>query len=96
MYQRDHRMPATGEGWRHYKGGHDSLYTIIGLSHDENGNVQVVYTPYRWWSLAQLPPIFNQPLGRFLQDVENGKPRFVFEREAGGDAECPFIRRSNG
>lgn len=91
MEQRDFRMPATGEGWRHYKGGSDSLYTVIGLSRDENGNVQVIYTPFRW-TLGQLPPIYNQPLGRFLQDVENNKPRFTFEREVGDDDICPFIR----
>lgn len=91
MAHRDFIMPRTGEGWRHYKGGADSLYTIIGLSRDENGCVHVVYTPYGW-SLAELPPIYNQPLGRFLQEVENKVPRFAFDRDAGGDDRCPFIR----
>lgn len=90
MEQRHFRMPATGEAWRHYKGGSESLYTIIGLSHDEKGDVHVVYTPYGW-TLAQLPPIYNQPIGRFLQEVENNKPRFVFEREYHEHDACPFI-----
>lgn len=81
-------MPATGEGWRHYKGG---LYTIIGMSRDDKGNAVVVYTDFGW-GLAQLAPIYNQKLGRFLQEVENGVRRFRFEREAGCDDGCQYIR----
>lgn len=91
MEQRDFRMPATGEGWRHYKGGCNALYTIVGTALDDKGDVQVVYTPFGW-SLAQLPPLFTQSLARFLQHVENGKPRFAFERESGCDTRCPFTR----
>ncbi len=89
--QAEYRMPATGEGWRHYKGGHSSLYTIIGLSRDDEGHAVVVYTPFSW-GLVQLAPIYNQRLGRFLQEVENGKPRFRFEREIGDDDRCQYIR----
>ncbi len=92
MEQRYFRMPATGEAWRHYKGGGSSLYTIIGMALDENGNSQVVYTPYGW-GLAQFPPIYTQPIIRFLQHVENDRPRFKFEREAGDDKSCAFIRQ---
>lgn len=88
MEQRDFRMPATGEAWRHYKMG---LYTIIGMARDDEGYAVVVYTDYRW-SLAQLPPIYVQRLGRFAQEVENGKPRFKFERDPDADEICPFIR----
>lgn len=28
--------------------------------------------------LAIFQPLYTQPLGRFLQEVENGKPRFIF------------------
>lgn len=86
--QAEFRMPATGEGWRHYKMG---LYTIIGNARDDEGHVVVVYTEYRW-ALAQLAPIYVQRLGRFLQEVENGKPRFRYERPAGEDERCQFIR----
>lgn len=82
------RMPATGEGWRHYKGG---LYTIIGMSRDDEGNAVVIYTDYRW-RLIQMAPIYNQNLGRFVQEVENGVPRFRYEREIGGDDVCQYIR----
>ena len=91
MSQRDYKLPATGEGWRHYKGGSDSLYTIVGLSRDADGFVNVVYTPFRW-SLGGKPPLYNQLLGRFLQDVENGRQRFTYDREIGDDDICPFIR----
>ncbi len=97
--QSEFRMPATGEGWRYYNGG---LHTVIGMAHDENGDPVVVYTKYGW-GLAQLPPIHTMKLGSFLQMVDSGKDalgnsifeqRFRFEREAGGDKDCPFIRRS--
>lgn len=88
MNQHGNRMPATGEGWRHYKG---DLYTVVGIARDESGNVCVVYTN-ALWGLIQFPPLYTQPLGRFLQDVENDKPRFRFEREAGHDPQCPFIQ----
>ncbi len=79
----------TGEGWRHYKGG---LYTVIGLARDPDGFMNVVYTEWRYF-LGGLPPIFIQLLGRFLQEVENGKPRFRFERDVGEDTTCPFIKQ---
>ncbi len=91
MEQREFKMPATGEGWRHYKGG---LYTIIGMARDENGDAYVVYTDYGW-SLVQLAPIYTQPLGRFVQEVENNNPRFRYEREPGTDKMCPFIREAH-
>lgn len=87
MEQREYRMPATGEAWRHYKGG---LYTIIGMGVDDKGDAQVIYTHYEW-SLIQLPPIFTQPLGRFLQQIDHDKPRFRFDREREDDPRCPFI-----
>lgn len=37
-----------------------------------------------------------QPLGRFLQQIDHDKPRFRFERERGGDPECPFIHPVTG
>lgn len=86
--QFDFRMPATGEGWRHYKG---KLYTIIGISRDDTGNAVVVYTDHRW-TLAQLAPIYNQSLGRFLQEIENGTPRFCYARKPGDDDLCQYIR----
>lgn len=86
--QRQFRMPATGEGWRHYKG---NLYTIVGLARDDEGHAVVVYTEYNW-GLAQLAPLYSQRLGRFLQEVENGAPRFVFSHKAGGDTSCQYIR----
>lgn len=88
--QAAYRMPATGEAWRHYKEG-PGLYTIIGMSRDDEGHAVVVYTPYRW-GLVQRAPIFNQRLGRFLQEVENGVPRFRFEREPESDEICQYIR----
>lgn len=86
--QASFRMPATGEGWRHYKG---SLYTIIGIARDDEGHAVVVYTNYGW-GLAQLAPIYVQRLGRFMQEIENGKPRFVYQIEAGDDQVCQYIR----
>lgn len=93
MEQRDYRMPGTGESWRHYKGG---LYTIIGMAVDDKGDAAVVYTDFGW-SLVQLPLIYTQSLGRFVQQVENGTPRFKFERERGDDDKnCPFINPVTG
>lgn len=91
-----YRMPASGEGWRHYKQG-PSLYTIVGLSHHEiTGDPMVIYTePY--WSLAQLPPLYVRPLADFLAiiDADETRPRkvqrFVFERDAGYDQTCPYL-----
>lgn len=103
MQQREYRMPASGEGWRHYKQG-PSLYTIVGMSHHENtGEPIVVYTE-ACWSLVQPPPLYTRPLADFLAMIDTGKPefpgsektrkvqRFVFEREAGHDPRCPFLR----
>lgn len=92
MEQRDFRMPATGEGWRHYKG---ALYTVIGMARDDKGDAYVVYTEFGW-SLIQLPPIYTQPLGRFVQEIENNKPRFTFDRERGDDNDCPYINAVTG
>lgn len=91
MEQREYRMPATGEAWRHYKCSADSLYTIVGMARDDKGDAIVVYTPYRW-PLVQLPPLYTQPLGRFLQTLDDHQPRFKFEREPEADETCPFIR----
>lgn len=91
MGQAENRIPATGESWRHYKGGPSSLYTIIGIGRDADGFMNVIYTEYRY-TLTGYPPLYVQLLGRFLQDVENGVPRFKFEREVGDDDICPFIR----
>ena len=88
-----YRMPMTGEAWRHYKG---ALYTVVGISINDDGTLHVIYVPFGW-SLQQLPSLFNQPLGRFLQEVKHDVPRFSFEREDGCDPTCPFIReRSDG
>jgi hypothetical protein len=100
MNQKDFRLPATGEAWRHYKGGPDSLYTIVGLGHDPHGNIDVIYTPFGW-SSPWLPPLHTNQINRFLQaipvdaDPITGKsrfmPRFKFERGVGADPHCPFI-----
>lgn len=103
MEQQMHRLPVSGEGWRHYKQG-PSLYTIVGLSHHElTGELMVIYTEPNW-SLAQLPPLYVRPLSDFLAMVDTGekdrcnpektrkRQRFVFEREAGHDTTCPFLR----
>lgn len=96
MEQREFRMPATGEGWRHYKGG---LYTIVGMANEASGLPMVVYTHYRW-SLIQLPPLFVRGLSDFLTEVkladEPFAPRFQFERERGADPDCPFIHPVTG
>lgn len=78
MQQSEFRMPASGENWRHYKGG---LYKIVGMALDDEGYSTVVYTE-AGWTLAQLPPLFVQRVGRFLQEIEIGKPRFSFSSEA--------------
>lgn len=94
-------MPATGEAWRHYRGG---LYTIIGMASDADGRAMVSYTEYGW-SVIQLPPIYVRDIGDFVRQVETGKsqsgksvmePRFRFERERGGDEKCPFINPVTG
>lgn len=87
MEQADFRMPKTGEAWRHYKGG---LYTIVGMARDDQGHAIVVYTDFGW-SLVQWPPLYTQLVGRFVQEVENNKPRFTYERAVGCDPECRFI-----
>lgn len=101
MIQNEFRMPATGEAWRHYKGG---LYTVIGMGQDANGEAVVVYTDYRW-SLVQLPAIYVRDLASFIRQVETGKdsttsksimsPRFKFEREREADEICPFLHPVN-
>jgi hypothetical protein len=90
-------MPATGEGWRHWKGG---LYTIVGMAnHHDNGKPLVVYTP-SLWGLAQLPPLHVRPLADFIAEViavdsmgsrRRWINRFSFEREVGCDPRCQFI-----
>lgn len=97
MNQSDHRIPKSGEGWRHYKGGHDSLYTIVGMSHNADGIPTVVYTPYRC-STTELPPLYDQPIDRFLQVIgykgstTGFVQRFTKEREIGDDTINPFVR----
>jgi hypothetical protein len=99
MEQAEYRMPATGEGWRHYKGG---LYTIVGLANDQGTGVPlVVYTDY-CHGLVQLPPLYVRPLAEFLAefpaDVQQigvktqFVQRFKFERDVGEDDLCPYIR----
>jgi hypothetical protein len=98
MEQRDFRMPATGEAWRHYKGG---LYTVVGMGQDADGQAVVVYTEFRW-SLVQGPPLYVRFLGDFVRQIEikGGsvldksimRPRFTFDRDPGCDERCPFIR----
>lgn len=106
MEQADFHMPATGEGWRHYRQS-PGLYTVVGMSVDaETGEPVVVYTPFGW-SLAQLPPLYTRKLGSWLQMIDTGYdemkaargdtrnrfvPRFRFEREVGCDPSCPYIR----
>ncbi len=76
------RMPKPGEGWRHYKGGPDSLYVIIGTGyHTETNDAVVVYQAYSW-SLALPPTLFVRPLSVFLGTTDEHKPRFEFERRA--------------
>jgi hypothetical protein len=92
--QGEFRIPQTGEGWRHYKdkGDGSSLYMVVGLSRDADGIINVIYTPYSW-NLAVFPPLYNQRLERFLQDVENGKPRFKFEKGYHGEqTSCRYIK----
>lgn len=82
------RMPAQGDEWRHYKGGYDSLYTIVSMARDEDGNAVVVYMP-SGWTLAQAPPVYTRRLADFIMEIDTGKdihgrnnktPRFVCER----------------
>lgn len=104
--QSQYRMPASGEGWRHYKQG-PSLYTIVGMANDQiNGEPLVVYTPSNW-TLVQLPPLYVRPLADFIAIVDTGEPdpynrektrkiqRFCFDRGVGHDKHCPFLRESN-
>ncbi len=79
--QNDMRMPRAGEGWRHYKGGHASLYEIVGVGINVvDGNAVVIYRPYGW-TLVQKPPLFTRPLDEFLGFTEGKKQRFTIERE---------------
>jgi hypothetical protein len=100
MEQAEYRMPATGEGWRHYKGG---LYTIVGLANDQgNGEPLVVYTDFRH-PLGQLPALYVRPLAEFIAEFPTAAQRlgertryvsrFKFERDVGDDDRCPFIRQ---
>jgi hypothetical protein len=79
------RMPRKGEGWRHYEGGYQSLYEIVGTGHDtETGHAVVVYQRYRS-TLAQdqvAPELWVRPLDVFLGYTDDHKRRFAFEREA--------------
>lgn len=83
------QMPRQGEGWRHYKGGYESLYAIVGVGPDSDGIPTVAYTPFTW-GLAQAAPIYFQRLERFLQHIDapsnvgvgnDHVPRFTYERE---------------
>ena len=90
--QRDYRMPATGEAWRHYKG---DLYTIVGMATDDRGDAVVVYVKYGW-CLVQLPMLHTQLLSRFIEHVAHDTPRFTFNIERGSDESCPFIHPETG
>lgn len=84
--QSEFRIPMSGDNWRHYKG---DLYTIIGLGHDDEGHIEVIYTDADW-TRVQLAPIYTQRLGRFLQEVENGKPRMTYQGPRFG--RCQYLR----
>lgn len=86
----DFRMPTRGDTWSHYKGGYGSNYTIVGMSRDDEGHAVVVYTP-SMWGLAQIAPLYNQRLGRFVQEVDLGKPRFKFLAANDADDRCQYI-----
>jgi hypothetical protein len=77
------KYPTRGETWQHYKGG---LYTIVGLSRDDHGKLSVIYCNHR----SVKARLFDQPIGRFLQEVEHDKPRFVFIPDE-PDKVCPYI-----
>lgn len=99
MEQHEYKMPKTGEGWRHWKGG---LYTIVGMANDQdNGKPLVVYTNFGW-DLTQLPPLYVRPLAEFIGQVlpidsmgarRKWRCRFEFEREVGSDPRCPYIAK---
>lgn len=95
LTQSQYRMPITGQLWRHYKGG---LYVVVGIAQDERCVPVVVYTEYNW-KQADLPPLYTQPLERFLGQIETTpstgaksvfRQRFLFERDNGPD-NCAFI-----
>lgn len=83
----DIMMPSQGEVWRHYKG---DLYAIVGMSRDHKGRAIVVYVKHDDSGATLLGrPLFNQPIGRFLQEIENGQPRFTLTGIR-SDNEMPF------
>lgn len=91
--QRHYRMPATGDVWRHYKG---DLYTVVGMARDAEAFANVVYTP-KDWALVTLPPLFNQRLERWLQEMDvSGTriPRFIFHGREKYHC-CAFIKESS-
>lgn len=103
MEQAEFRMPATGEGWRHYRQS-PGLYTVIGMAVGADGSPMVVYTPLGW-RMAQLPPIYVRSLAEWLQIIDTGfdavkvargealyrfVPRFRFEREVWVRSDVPF------
>lgn len=83
-----HRMPQSGEEWKHYKG---TVYWIVGTAYDESGFLAVVYKDLKAENL------YVQSLYRFLQTIEVDdwkegdsvygprimvhKPRFTFVRD---------------
>ena len=88
-----YRMPRSGEGWRHYKGGSDSLYEVIDLAvHTETGGPLVIYRAYSETG-HRRGLSFARPLDVFLAQVPNPRfdalrgpfdrhiPWFAFERD---------------
>jgi hypothetical protein len=75
------RLPKQFECWRHYKGGHRSLYQIIGTGHHTETNEAVVVYAEVGDEDYQAKPIFVRPLSMFLGTTDEHKPRFAFERE---------------
>lgn len=55
------RLPKRGEVWRHYKGG---SYLVMGLGHDEDGHVVVIYTP------QHSPELYVRRLDSWLQVID--------------------------
>lgn len=77
------QMPKPGEGWRHYKGSHMSLYEIVGCGIDtESGNAVVVYRHYGTQYGEEKDMLYSRPLSVFLGSTDDHKRRFSFEREA--------------
>lgn len=89
IIQSNLRMPQVGEGWRHYKGGSESLYEIVGVGYDaETGSAIVGYKAYGR-PLTQTP-LHTRRLDIFLSTVKVPRqtvidsyefvPRFRYDR----------------